>query len=147
MEILLFTGYGPNPMNERLKNIAKNDTLSLVEKRIEMAKEVKNHATAIDRVERNAVSKLSPEDLDKWFDESPDGFLCVHSGFYLMKYPYGWTNIPGSPSFVHMSIVDVDMSRKWTITTYDGAESIKYLDEWQCADEKYNYYIENEILG
>ena len=39
---------------------------------------------------------------------------------------------------VTCEIVDVDTSRPWTITTYDGAEYIQYLD-YDVIDEPLNY--------
>lgn len=38
---------------------------------------------------------------------------------------------------ISISVVDVDISRKWTIEKYDGAEYIQYLD----------YRVVNEAMG
>lgn len=46
-------------------------------------------------------------------------------------------NLYGASSF---SIVDVDITRPWTIEEYDGAEYIQYLDENKLVDKELNYY-------
>jgi len=38
------------------------------------------------------------------------------------------------------SIVEVDINRKWTISEYDGAEYIEYLDNYILVSEEINYY-------
>jgi len=42
---------------------------------------------------------------------------------------------------IECSIEEVDISRKWTISVYDGAEDIKYLKP-KCISEELNYWEE-----
>lgn len=41
---------------------------------------------------------------------------------------------------IFVSIIEVDVSRPWTILEYDGSEYIQYLDH-TCIDKKANYCI------
>jgi hypothetical protein len=40
---------------------------------------------------------------------------------------------------IQCQIIDVDIKRKWTLTNYDGAEGVEYLD-YKCIDDKINYW-------
>lgn len=40
----------------------------------------------------------------------------------------------------YLSVGKVDTSRPWIIDEYDGAEEIKYLDEYKISNKELNYY-------
>lgn len=55
-----------------------------------------------------------------------------------VKYIYA---TPNSHSLFNIfKIVEVDISRPWCIEEYDGAEGIKYLDDYICVDKELNYF-------
>ena len=55
---------------------------------------------------------------------------------------YFYATPDDSMPFNAFKIIDVDISRPWCIEEYDGAESVKYLDEYVCISEELNYFIE-----
>ena len=55
-----------------------------------------------------------------------------------MKYIYATPN--GSSPFSIFKIINVDTSRPWCIEEYDGAEGVKYLDDYVCISKEFNYY-------
>lgn len=44
----------------------------------------------------------------------------------------------GDSDWQHLNIVEVDTAKKWTIESYDGKESIKYID-LNIIDKSINY--------
>lgn len=132
MKILLFTGYGgyaDTPQMRKILNkynngirgrigeivnyVENNHVLYHSSQFIEAEKELKNN--------RELIVKF--EDIQKSED---------HQHYSLWN-----KNLHGCSSF---SIVDVDITRPWTIEEYDGAEYIEYLDEHKLVDEELNYY-------
>lgn len=53
---------------------------------------------------------------------------------------FGWSS-RFKGNITSFSIVEVDISRRWTISDYDNNEYIEYIDVYECCDKALNFYI------
>lgn len=125
MKVLLFTGYGTNFVTPEMEKIMKKNTYP------------KNRiGEIIDYIEKNAITaKL--EDYDKLVEILKKNKNQIYKIVgKTTKYIIWNDDIQWTCSF---QIVEVDISKRWRIRDYDGAEHIEYLD-YKLIDKEMNYY-------
>lgn len=129
MKILLFTGYSGCAYTADMLKIMKK--YNGIRGRIgEIVEYVENNCVeyyAADYVKASDAMKNNKDLIVKYKMPLEDQYAV-------------WDANMHHPAF--FSIVDVDTSRPWTIEEYDGAESVRYLDERKCIDEELNYWSE-----
>ena len=121
MKVILMSDYGFGYLPKGIGRVDFSNFLWRIDKEI------------IDKIE-----KVDWVDFDKTF----------HSDGRLYRYTYTDGTIkylfpnPDSPNnYTSISIVEVDTSRPWYVDNYDGAESIKYIDNYFCVSKEANFHI------
>lgn len=95
----------------------------------------------ISYIESSAIVYDEKIHTQDWFSKNKDKIILCKTSGNNIKY-IGWHSDGVYGNIASVSIVDIDVSRRWTINVYDGAESIKYVDVWECKDESLNYWVE-----
>jgi len=139
MKVLLFTGYGESAYTKRMLEAAKSQTGRLADRT----------GKVVEIVEQAEVIKVNRENESDIFEElknrlKKDTELILGVEFSslneedrkFIRY-YIWD--PDIEWVVEMTIIDVDTSKPWRITDYDGAESIEYFQGVKILDQETNY--------
>lgn len=134
MKVLLFTGYGGYAATPQMKEILEK--YDGIYSRIgEIVDYVENNHVVYDvsqyfEVEKELKKKNNKELIIKFEDNKKHDNYQKYAIYNNIKYS----------NFSTFSIVEVDITRPWTIEEYDGAEYIQYLDENKLIDKELNYY-------
>lgn len=133
IKVAIYSGYGmPAMTNDMKKLIEDNKGLSLVELRMKLAEHIESRV--------GCMSELLSEDMkamETWFKCQPEMFLRVDEKSENHTLYACWDC--EEKRIKTISVVNVDETRRWGISEYDGAESVKYFKEPKVIDAKYNY--------
>lgn len=128
MKVLLFSAFGKSLVTKEISDILGKSEFP------------KNRCgEIISYIENHSVDMIgkSEKELFKYLKSNYNNIAKVHSsvqGSIFCIYNYEFENIS------NFSILEVDTSRPWTISNYDGSEYIKYLDDYKLKDKELNYY-------
>ena len=95
------------------------------------------------------IERYKYENLDQTIIKTTTGnkiFGLGTSKKLLEKYvgviynDYLYVNNENAGCIDRYELIDVDTSKKWYIEEYDGAESVVYLDDYECENEELNFY-------
>ena len=139
IEIVIFSSYGGMIPESLRKVMTANKNLSIVEQRMKAAKYVKSHSENISELIHNSNNGYC---YSHWCEQNSDKFAIIDEfpvreikGKTLTHYLF-WDK--ENEQTFSLSIVEIDETKRWKITNYDGAESISYFDEPKLIDAKYN---------
>ena len=117
IKVVIFDGYGASGFPKQIQNQIKEKDFPYI-----------RCGSIIDILEQYpSVSKVTL--MEKYNKLKVDEVLRCDNKFYFGAKPYN----------ISCSIVEVDTSKKWRISEYDGAEGIEYL-EHKCIAEDLNYW-------
>lgn len=125
MKVLLFTGFGSCTKTSEMIKIMNESKFPF-----------NRVGKIVEFIEKTAIDKTG-EDIFKtkeWLNEDLERIAACKEGnqvFYLIGN--------GDGQVSNLSIMNVDISRPWTIEEYDGSEYVKYLDGYSVVKEL-NYY-------
>ena len=130
MKVLLFTGYGEAAYTPKMKEIMDSYKNSIC----------KRAGFIIEYIESNCEVYIDEKSMMKALEKNNKDYEKIVScksfpGVYCCLNPTSRTTFVSS-----FSIVDVDITRLWTIEEYDGSEYIQYLDDYKLVDKELNYY-------
>ena len=125
---IIFSNYGLDGITPEMQEIMKKH-FGIRSRMGEIIEYVENHAVMADEF-------LSEVELLRYLKNDPNAIVCRRPGKEYQVQRQDWI-MPST-----FSIIEIDTSRPWTIDEYDGAESVKYLDEIDLVDEDLNYYEE-----
>lgn len=134
MKILLYTSHGANICTKEMLDILNKG--SFPRNRCgEIIKFVENKAVDMcikEESDFNAIKEYLKKNLNNIakIQSSKDADI-----YCIWDDEISWTRT--------FSILNVDISRPWTIADYDGSEYIKYLDDYKLKDKEINYYDNN----
>lgn len=131
INVALFTSYGFITDNKLIRDILNDKSMSVVEKRMKIAELVENNSVTTEDIGCNSMN-----DLKNYFSKNENEFLISDYDDMFLVYD------SELECFKTITVVEVDEKRPWTIDEYDGAESVKYIDNYVLIDEKYNLYVE-----
>lgn len=136
MEALIFNSYGGRVPDVVMKRMIKG--LEFPQSRFDQS--------IINYIKTNAIEYNTEVHNDKWFEKHRDAIVRVDYGSEGMcKYLGFSTDDNGKYGIIAgVSIKDIDISRRWTMEEYDGAEIIKYLDDYECRFVDVNYWVRKE---
>lgn len=138
MKIAIFSSYGANFLTEEMKVLIERE--SFVEDRARIAEYLEKKAKECEK-------KVSFDIIEENFFEIKSFLEKNKNDVFLLKNKLDTSK---KQTFIYyddninytsiISVVDVDISKKWNINTYDGAEGVNYYEEPKLIEEKYNYY-------
>lgn len=100
--------------------------------RIDLANYLKEHSATIPKKQLTVPKEqFAKETIDKNWEK---GLITNYENLY-----YFLSNLNGQPIITHLTIVDIDTTEPWIITTYDGAESVETIPEYRQMDD-FNYH-------
>ena len=117
MKVLLFTGFGSCTKTSEMIKIMNESKFPF-----------NRVGKIVEFIEKTAIDKTG-EDIFKtkeWLNEDLERIAACKEGnqvFYLIGN--------GDGQVSNLSIMNVDISRPWTIEEYDGSEYVKYLDGYR----------------
>lgn len=117
IKVVIFDGYGASGFPEHIQKQIKEQRFP--ECRCGSIIEI------LEKYPSEPRENLAEKHKKLRFDE----VLRCEDKFYFGVKPYN----------ISCTIVEVDTSKKWTLSEYDGAEYIKYLD-YKCISEELNYW-------
>lgn len=125
MRFLIFKSFGPAIFPKALLNAAPG-LIELPYPQNRGCKEALDYIDSLSPVDNlgDAILALTQRKIDHF----------VHIS---KKATYFFFREGSNVSFYQ--IEDVDTSRLWTIMVYDGAETVRYLDNFKVEDEKINF--------
>ena len=128
MKVLLFIDYGPPYPTEEMQKIMDKSEFPY-----------NRMGEIVDFIEKNAEKVVDYSAHSLLQTKKNIGKFYLSNNIYACcerKYPISCfgTNYPVTT----LAIVDVDITRPWTIDSYDGGEYIKYLD-YDVVNEDINY--------
>lgn len=117
MEIIVQTSYGVYKPNKKHVEILKN-------------KGYKHWADMGARTDKDIIEFIKKNGVELWIEALKDaGKGNDTSTIEALRDNFNKSySMPGKHYYDRVSIVEVNISRPWTIKDYDGAESISYLD-------------------
>lgn len=123
MKVVLFQSYGINQGNTKIAEYLNSKPFP--ENRI---------GDIVDFIESTS-QELPPDTfVNELSSLDKDEIFRLQDNIYLYF---------DSDSRVHgLTIVDVDISKPWTIDDYDGSERIKYFEPIKLCNKEMNYYTE-----
>lgn len=124
-KVLLFSNYGsvvPDIVKKIQNGIGDNSRTGPV----------------IDAIEAIATDKCfsDSETLYDILKENPDKLYHIQNTDNYIGWCENIRNV------AHVSIVEIDETKKWLVWEYDGAEDICELPEFELVDPKLNIYAE-----
>ena len=122
VNILKFSGFGANTCSVDMLAINKKYEFPISRREL---------ATFVQKTAVQMISGTSSEYLEKFLKENPETIVNIGDSKYFIYNK----NLKYISS---LEIVEVDISRPWTIEEYDGAEYIKYLD-YEITNKELNY--------
>lgn len=135
MKVLLFTNYGSDTRTPKMIEIMnKNGGYTIKGRTGEVIDYIENNCEVYKEMDYNILLEIKQRMREN------HELIFTFKNFQGKYYAYN-SNTHDSDKF---SIVDVDITRPWTIEDYDGSEGIKYLDEWTLVDKDMNYYKEGK---
>lgn len=100
--------------------------------RIDLANYLKEHSVTIPKKQLTVPKEqFAKETIDKNWE---NGLITNYENLYYFP-----SNLNGQPIITHLTIVDIDTTNPWIITTYDGAESVESIPEYRQMDD-FNYH-------
>ena len=100
--------------------------------RIDLANYLKEHAVTIPKKQLTVPKEqFAKETIDKNWEK---GLITNYENLYYFP-----SDLNGQPIIAHLTIVDIDTTKPWIITTYDGAESVEAIPEYRQMDD-FNYH-------
>ena len=138
MKVLLFSDYGgivPDVLKEyiKYKTFKENRTGEIVDF-IERTAEIPDLL--------DAPSKASSSSLMAWFDvlgHDKIAYVGYNEELKEKKFVAVGT-LNEHPCIVPFTVKDIDISKRWELTEYDGAEALVPLDDIVCIDEELNVF-------
>lgn len=135
MKVLLFTNYGSDTRTPKMIEIMnKNGGYTIKGRTGEVIEYIESNCVEYEQISNDNIIEIKQKMREN------HELIFTFKNFQGKYYAYN-SNTHDSDSF---SIVDVDITRPWTIEDYDGSEGIKYLDEWTLVDKEMNYYKEGK---
>ena len=134
MELVIFNNYGG-----RVPDVLRDKIIPGLE-----FPQNRFNCSLIEYIKNNSVDFIPNVHTDNWFKLHKDALVrveCKENG--KGKY-VGFASDGIGGSIACVSIVDVDISRRWTMSEYDGVEIIKYLDDYELRFEDINYWVRRE---
>ena len=122
VNILIFSGFGANTYSVDMLAINKKYEFPISRREL---------AAFVQKTAIQMISGTSSESLEKFLKENPETIINIGDSKYFIYNK----NLKYISS---LEIVEVDISRPWTIEEYDGAEYIKYLD-YEITNKELNY--------
>ena len=100
--------------------------------RIDLANYLKEHSVTIPKKQLTVPKEqFAKETIDKNWEK---GLITNYENLYYFP-----SDLNGQPIITHLTIVDIDTTEPWIITTYDGAESVETIPEYRQMDD-FNYH-------
>ena len=100
--------------------------------RIDLANYLKKHSVTIPKKQLTVPKEqFAKETIDKNWEK---GLITNYKNLYYFP-----SDLNGHPIITHLTIVDIDTTKPWIITTYDGAESVETIPEYRQMDD-FNYH-------
>ena len=136
MEALIFNSYGGRVPDVVLKRMVEG--LEFPQNRFAQS--------VINWIKTNAIGYKPDVHTDAWFFKHKNSIVKVEYDGVAVKYLGFSSDEKGSKYGVIscVSIRDIDISRRWTMERNDGAEMIRYLDDYECKYESVNYWVRKE---
>lgn len=132
IKVLISTSYGVPAFTPEMQKI------------MEKSKGIrKRTGEIVDYVETHAADCTDTNKIHEYLKSENDIVRIRHingNPIYVVKDSDEKSITHGMLSF--FNIAEIDESRPWTITVYDGAEGVKYLDNRALIDEEMNYWEE-----
>lgn len=85
-----------------------------------------------DNFDFTKIRKIGKHEIDK--KENRENDFMIGDKIYIYHTTDYWRG------YSVFRLVDVDVNRPWTVEEYDGADVVKYLDEYRLVDEDINYH-------
>lgn len=132
IKVLISTSYGMSAFAPEMRKI------------MEKSKGIqKRTGEIVEYVETHAVDCTDIKEIHNILKSENDIARITHlngSEGYAVKSTDRYSFTQGMICF--FKIAEVDESKPWTITVYDGTEEVKYLDNRALIDEEMNYWEE-----
>lgn len=132
IKVAVFSGYGGDGVPKEILDKMKCKEMYSAEFRVELAKIIDELPINCFDVNGfvNYYKSMETDNPKVYYIKYLDGtrmriYLKDCNG-YALKYP------------VEVTICEVDTTKPWRVTEYDGAESIESLNKIRVVDEKYN---------
>ena len=123
MKVIIFNGYGFVPVSDKIAEFMNKSSFPLNRTDKKLIKYIEENSKKVNMSTPSfSIVKELKQSKEKLIKVDKDQYYC-------------YSNIKEVPCAIR--IVEVDISRPWTIEDYDGAEYIQYLD----------YIIENKEIN